>query len=81
MSRLNRRLNLRNLILFIKDEGSFDVNEMSRRLGISTRTMYRIMREPEYTPNVTLKGFLYIQEHSGIEILEKISNGGELNDD
>ena len=66
------KLRLRNTILFIKDEYDLSVNTLANKLGVSYRTVYRMLEDSEYTPNLTLKGYLYIQDIIGLEMLERM---------
>lgn len=66
------KLRLRNTILFIKDEHNLTVQQLADNLGVSYRTVYRMLEDSEYTPNLTLRGYLYIQRVIGLDILEKM---------
>lgn len=66
------KLRLRNTILFIKDEYDMSVNTLANNLGVSYRTVYRMLEDSEYVPNLTLKGYLYIQDIIGLEMLKRM---------
>lgn len=67
------KLRLRNTILFIKDEHRLTVQQLADNLGVSYRTVYRMLEDSEYAPNLTLKGYLYIQRVIGLDVLERMA--------